>query len=103
MYFIYERRDKLHCDGIMDILILLIYIYSHLMDFSVWNFLAGLAIVLFGMELLEDTIHDLSGASLKKWLKKLTSTPLQAICSAFGVTALLQSSSVTSLMILAFA
>jgi phosphate:Na+ symporter len=73
------------------------------MDFSIRNFLAGLAIVLFGMELLEDTIHDLSWASLKRRLKKLTNTPLEAIFSAFGVTALLQSSSVTSLMILAFA
>jgi phosphate:Na+ symporter len=72
-------------------------------DFSFRNFLAGLAIVLFGMELLEDTIHDLSGAALKRRLKKLTKTPLQSIMSGFGVTTLLQSSSVTSLMILAFA
>lgn len=55
------------------------------------------------MELLEDTIHDLSGAALKKRLKKLAKTPLQAIFSSFGVTTVLQSSSVTSLMILAFA
>lgn len=72
------------------------------MDFSIWNFLAGLAIVLFGMEVLEDTIKSASAESLKKWLKRFASTPLKAIFSGFGITAILQSSSVVSLIILAF-
>lgn len=72
------------------------------MDFSIWNFLAWLAIVLFGMEVLEDTIKSVSAESLKKWLKTFANTPLKAIFSGFGITAILQSSSVVSLIILAF-
>lgn len=72
------------------------------MEFSLWTFLAGLAIVLFGMEVLEDTIKSASAESLKRWLKTFANTPLKAIFSGFGITSILQSSSVVSLIILAF-
>jgi len=70
---------------------------------AAWSLLFGLGIFLFGMSRLEAGLHDFSGARLKRWLMRFTGTPLSSAGFGVGVTALLQSSSMVSLLVLAFA
>lgn len=67
-----------------------------------WKFIAGLGIFLFGMHHLESALKSLAGRSFKLFLKRHTNNPLKAILSGTFVTAVLQSSSVVSLITLAF-
>ena len=70
--------------------------------FNYWKLFAGLGIFLFGMQLLEHAIKDLSGKTFRKVVRDYTDTKLKAIANGVFVTALLQSSSAVSLMVLAF-
>ncbi len=69
--------------------------------FNVWAFLAGLGIFLLGMIMVEAALTTLGGRPFKKFLRKYTNHPIKAILSGTIVTAVLQSSSVVSLMVLA--
>ncbi len=69
---------------------------------SVWHFLAGLALFVYAMGLLEASLKQLAGRSLKKFLEKQTSSKLKAISGGALVTAVLQSSSIVNLTVLAF-
>lgn len=73
-----------------------------LSQFEIWEFLAGLGIFLLAMVLLETALEFLAGRSFKKFLRRHTNHPIKAIFSGIGITAILQSSSVVSLMVLAF-
>ncbi len=64
--------------------------------------LAGVAIFLLGMSFIEKSLKQIAGRSFKLFLKKQTSHKLRAIGGGAVVTALLQSSSIVNLMILAF-
>ncbi len=66
-------------------------------------FLLGLIIFLFGMSRLEIGIHDASRARLQRWLVRSTNTALSSAGSGVLLTAILQSSSMISLLVLAFA
>lgn len=71
-------------------------------NFDVWKLLAGLGIFMFGMHLLESSVRSLSGKAFKRVIRQYTNGRLKAIGSGTFVTALLQSSSAVSLMVLAF-
>jgi phosphate:Na+ symporter len=71
-------------------------------NFDVWKLLAGLGIFLSGMFLLEEAIKALSGKAFKKLIRSYTDGRLKSIGSGSLVTAILQSSSAASLMVLAF-
>ena len=71
-------------------------------NFDLWKFLAGLGLFLFGMAQLENGVKELAGRSFKVFIKKHTKNKLKAILGGTFITALLQSSSVVSLMLLAF-
>ncbi|MBU3953104.1 MAG: Na/Pi symporter, partial [Proteobacteria bacterium] len=71
-------------------------------EFDYWKLLAGLGIFLFGMQLLENSVKDLSGKAFRRIIRDYTNTRLKAIANGTLVTALLQSSSAVSLMVLAF-
>jgi phosphate:Na+ symporter len=73
-----------------------------MLEFDYWKLLAGLAIFLFGMQLLENSVKDLSGKAFRRIIRDYTNTRLKAIANGTLVTALLQSSSAVSLMVLAF-
>lgn len=67
-----------------------------------FNFLAllgGLALFLYGMEVLGDGLAKLTGGKLEKILEKLTSSPIKAVLLGAGVTAVIQSSSATTVMV----
>jgi len=70
-------------------------------SFDIWEFLAGLGIFLLGMIMIERALSILAGRPFKKMLRKFTNRPVKAILSGTVVTAILQSSSVVSLMVLA--
>ncbi len=69
---------------------------------DVWKFLAGLGIFVFGILLLEDAIKALSGKTFKRMIWLYTKGRLRAIGSGSFVTAVLQSSTAVSMMVLAF-
>lgn len=68
-----------------------------------WELLAGIGIFLFGMHLLEESIRLLSGTALKRFIRNYTSNRYKAIVTGALSTAVLQSSSAVTLMVLAFA
>lgn len=70
--------------------------------FEIWKFIAGLGIFLFGMFQLEHSLKVLAGRSFKLFLRKHTGTAIKAVLVGMLITAVLQSSSVVSLMVLAF-
>jgi phosphate:Na+ symporter len=72
------------------------------LSLEIWKLLTGIAIFLLGMNFLEDGLRQLAGRPFKLFLKKQTSGKLKAIGGGALVTAILQSSSVVSLMVLAF-
>ncbi len=72
------------------------------MNFDIWQLLAGLGIFLYGMFLLEDAVKNLSGRAFRRLIRHYTDGRLRAIGSGILVTAILQSSSAVSLMVLAF-
>ncbi|MBT8338908.1 MAG: Na/Pi cotransporter family protein [Desulfatitalea sp.] len=71
-------------------------------DFDLWKLLAGLGLFLFGMHLIEDSLKALSGRTFRRMIRTYTNGKLRSIGSGALVTALLQSSSAVSLMVLAF-
>ncbi|MBW2683174.1 MAG: Na/Pi cotransporter family protein, partial [Deltaproteobacteria bacterium] len=74
------------------------------MDVSLdlWKLLAGLSIFLYGMFLLEDSIKAMSGKAFRRMIRYYTNGRLRSIGSGSFITAILQSSSAVSLMVLAF-
>ncbi|MBW2501303.1 MAG: Na/Pi cotransporter family protein [Deltaproteobacteria bacterium] len=70
--------------------------------FDPWKLAAGLGIFLVGMFMLEEGVKVLSGKSFRRMIRLHTHGRLRAIGSGTLVTALLQSSSAVSLMVLAF-
>lgn len=71
-------------------------------NFDLWKFLAGLGLFLFGMAQLENGVEQLAGRGFKIFIKKHTKNKIKAILGGALITAIVQSSSVVSLMILAF-
>ncbi len=71
-------------------------------SFDIWKMLAGVAIFVIGTKFLEESLQDLAGRRFKLFLKKQTQNKLKAIGGGAIVTAVLQSSSVVGLMVLAF-
>ncbi len=70
--------------------------------FDVLNMVLGLALFLFGMNLMGDSLAAASGGRLEKILEKLTNNPLKAVVMGAAVTAVIQSSSATTVMVVGF-
>ncbi len=66
------------------------------------SLLSGVALFLFGMSLMGDGLKMVAGNSLEMLLYKLTNTPLKGVLLGTGVTAVIQSSSATSVMVVGF-
>ncbi len=70
--------------------------------FGVLTMLGGLALFLYGMETMGNGLEKLSGGRLERILEKLTSNPIKAVLLGAGVTAIIQSSSATTVMVVGF-
>ncbi len=64
--------------------------------------LGGLAVFMFGMHTLSAALEKLAGGRLEHWLEKMTSNPLKGVALGAGVTALIQSSAATTVMMVGF-
>ena len=64
--------------------------------------LGGLAIFLYGMELMTDSLKVLAGDRMKMILEKLTNNRVAGVITGAGVTAVVQSSSVTTVIVVGF-
>lgn len=69
---------------------------------NVFELLSGVALFLFGMALMGDGLKLVAGNKLELILYRLSSTPLKGILLGTGVTAVIQSSSATSVMVVGF-
>ncbi|TNF07094.1 MAG: Na/Pi cotransporter family protein [Pseudomonadales bacterium] len=63
---------------------------------------AGLAVFLFGMQCLEEGLRQLAGSKLEQILARSTSTSFKSLLFGIGGTLLLQSSTLVSLLTIAF-
>ena len=70
--------------------------------FNVLTMIGGLAVFLYGMDAMGDGLSKLSGGKLESILEKLTSNRLMAVLLGAGVTAVIQSSSATTVMVVGF-
>lgn len=70
--------------------------------FGVLSLIGGLALFLYGMNVMGDGLEKMSGGKLEGILAKLTSTPIKAVLLGAGVTAVIQSSSATTVMVVGF-
>jgi phosphate:Na+ symporter len=69
---------------------------------SILSLLSGVALFLFGMSLMGDGLKKAAGEKLELILYKLTSTPLKGVLLGAAVTAIIQSSSATTVMVVGF-
>ena len=70
--------------------------------FDVISLLGGVALFLFGMSLMGDSLKKVAGNKLELILYTLTSNPFKGFLLGTGVTAIIQSSSATSVMVVGF-
>lgn len=70
--------------------------------FSILQLLCGLALFLYGMNTMGDGLEKLSGGKLEKILEKLTNNTFKGFILGAAVTAVIQSSSATTVMVVGF-
>ena len=70
--------------------------------FMVLQLLCGLALFLFGMNSMGDGLESLSGGKLEKTLEKMTNSTIKGFILGAAVTAVIQSSSATTVMVVSF-
>lgn len=69
---------------------------------DVISLLGGIALFLYGMAVMGDNLKKVAGSKLELVLYKLSGTPLRGVLLGTGVTAVIQSSSATSVMVVGF-
>ena len=69
---------------------------------SVLSLLCGVALFLYGMSLMGDSLKKVAGNKLETILYKLTSTPIKGVLLGMIATAIIQSSSATTVMVVGF-
>lgn len=68
----------------------------------IFNLLGSLGIFLFGMKVMSDGIHKVAGDKMKSILNYMTKNRFMAVFTGFLITALIQSSSATTVMVVSF-
>lgn len=69
---------------------------------NIFSLLGGVALFLFGIDLMGEGLNKVAGNKLELVLYRLSGTPLKALLLGTGVTAVIQSSSATSVMVVGF-
>ena len=70
--------------------------------FSVLNLVGGLALFLFGMSVMGSALERRAGSGLRKTLARLTDKKYVGLLTGLGITAVIQSSSATTVMVVGF-
>ncbi|MBT8448165.1 MAG: Na/Pi symporter, partial [Gammaproteobacteria bacterium] len=76
------------------------------MEYSIGDFLrllGSLGLFLYGMKIMSDALMSLAGERMRSILARMTSNRFLAVFVGFGITAIIQSSSATTLMVVGFA
>lgn len=69
---------------------------------NIFTLIGGLALFLYGMHILGESLAKLSGGKLEAILAKMTDNPLKGVLLGAGTTAVIQSSSATTVMVVGF-
>lgn len=69
---------------------------------NIISILGALGLFIFGMKVMSDGIQKVAGKSLRSGLAKMTNTTFGGVMTGFGTTAIIQSSSATTVMIVSF-
>lgn len=72
------------------------------MSQDVFLILGGIGLFLFGMKIMTDSLRAAAGGRLRRFLSRFTKTPLSGVATGAAVTALIQSSSATTVMTVGF-
>ena len=70
--------------------------------FTILKLIGGLSLFLYGMKIMGDNLEKMAGGKLEKILEKLTSKKIMAVLLGLVVTAIIQSSSATTVMVVGF-
>ena len=70
--------------------------------FNVLNLIGGLCLFLFGMNLMGQALERRAGGKLRSLLGKMTGRKLAGFATGLGITAVIQSSSATTVMVVGF-
>ena len=70
--------------------------------FIIVNFIGALAVFLFAMKLMSDSLQQIAGNGMRAILGKITNNPVRGILTGAGVTVAVQSSSATTVMVVSF-
>lgn len=71
-------------------------------NFNALNLIGGLCLFLFGMNLMGQALERRAGSGLRSLLEKMTQNRLMGLLAGLGVTAVIQSSSATTVMVVGF-
>ena len=71
-------------------------------SFDLWQLLAGLGLFLFAMSQMEAALKQLAGRRFRRFLRHSTANPIRSAAGGIVATAIVQSSSLVSLIVLAF-
>ncbi len=70
--------------------------------FGLLTMIGGLALFLYGMKTMGDALSKMAGGRLEQILERMTNNPVKAVLLGAGVTAVIQSSSATTVMVVGF-
>ena len=70
--------------------------------FGLLTMIGGLALFLYGMKTMGDALSKMAGGRLEQILERMTNNPVKAVLLGVGVTAVIQSSSATTVMVVGF-
>ncbi len=70
--------------------------------FGLLTMVGGLALFLYGMKTMGDALSKMAGGRLEQVLERMTNNPVKAVLLGAGVTAVIQSSSATTVMVVGF-
>ncbi|MDE7009116.1 MAG: Na/Pi cotransporter family protein, partial [Lachnospiraceae bacterium] len=70
--------------------------------FGLLTMAGGLALFLYGMKTMGDALSKMAGGRLEQVLERMTNNPVKAVLLGAGVTAVIQSSSATTVMVVGF-
>ncbi len=72
------------------------------MIFSILTLVGALGMFLYGMNLMSSGLQKAAGDGLRRFVSSITSNPLKGVGTGLGVTAIIQSSSATTVMVVSF-
>ena len=70
--------------------------------YSLFNLLGGLAVFMYGMKVMSDNLERVAGRKIRAMMSKVSSNRLMGVGIGTAVTAIIQSSSATTVMIVGF-